>query len=74
MSLNELTQLADRAGVFRPGTALFDMPLNEPKLIRAIQKAQGLDDCFRTDQRFFCKNEDCEWRDRCFKLVASWRS
>jgi hypothetical protein len=74
MSVHELHQLAEKAGVFASGNVPSYAMLDEPKLIRAIQKAHGQDDCFRTDQRFFCRNQECEWRSKCLKLVASWRS
>jgi hypothetical protein len=41
--------------------------------VRAIQRAQHRAPCYRTDERFQCVVQDCEWRQSCCKLVAAWR-
>ena len=42
-------------------------------LIQAIQEAEGRKTCFRSEDRFLCRNFDCEWRGDCQKLTAAWR-
>lgn len=42
-------------------------------LIQAIQKAEGRKTCFLSEDRFLCRNVDCEWRADCQKLTAAWR-
>jgi len=73
MNQHQLQQMARAAGVPEqlsrdvvPGTR------REPQLIRAIQRAQGMEDCFRTDRRYTCKNLACPWRGECMRLVARW--
>jgi len=41
--------------------------------VRAIQRAQRRTPCYRTEERFQCADQDCEWRRSCLKLVAAWR-
>ncbi|HYE35925.1 hypothetical protein [Methylocaldum sp.] len=41
--------------------------------VRAVQLAQRRAPCYRTDDRFQCAAQDCEWRRSCLKLVAVWR-
>lgn len=49
--------------------------IDEPydRLVRTIQQSQGNEPCFMTDQRFVCRNFDCQWRAECVRLVASWQ-
>ena len=42
-------------------------------LIQAIQKAEGGESCFMSENRFLCQKYDCEWRRDCQKLTAVWR-
>ncbi len=28
--------------------------------------------CFRTDERYFCRNRKCDWWSECQQLVAEW--
>lgn len=42
-------------------------------LIQAIQQAEGHKPCFLDDDRFSCRERDCEWRRDCMKLKAAWR-
>jgi hypothetical protein len=28
--------------------------------------------CFRTDERYFCRNRNCDWWSECQQLVAEW--
>jgi len=44
-----------------------------PPWVRAVQRAQRHTPCYRTDERFQCAVQDCEWRRSCLKLVAAWR-
>lgn len=74
MDLHDLQQLAQQAGVSDQVTQGIYGVGSAPQLVRAIQRAQGLEDCFRTDQRYLCKNGRCEWRDECLKLVARWQN
>jgi len=65
------TNLAEKAlanGVSRPALAG-----NEAAMVRAIQTAQGSEACFRSDKRLVCSKLDCEWRDKCCRLIAAWR-
>jgi hypothetical protein len=39
--------------------------LNKPKLIKAIQKAEGNQDCYSTPQVQTCGQIDCLWREDC---------
>ncbi len=41
-------------------------------LVRANQLAAGQQACFRSEQRLLCKDEKCEWRRGCHRLVAVW--
>ncbi len=74
MELEELHELAEKEGVFAAGTHAAHGFVSEPKLIRAIQRAQGKEACFRTERRYLCKNQSCEWRKQCLRLVAHWQN
>ncbi|MBS1215016.1 MAG: hypothetical protein H6R26_3633 [Proteobacteria bacterium] len=74
MSLEELHELAEKAGVFSASAYAASGFVSEPKLIRAIQRAQGKEACFRTDKRYVCKQQSCEWRKECQRLVARWQN
>jgi hypothetical protein len=39
-------------------------------IIRAIQRAEGNNDCFGTDKIAYCKQGNCLWREDC--LVARY--
>ncbi|MGX2040575.1 hypothetical protein ACWJKU_10655 [Methylocaldum sp. MU1018] len=57
------------------GDPVFDDPDGTPPTawVRAVQRAQGQSPCYRSDERFFCPDQDCPWRHPCRKLVAAWR-
>ncbi len=74
MNLHELHQLAEKVGVFDTDAYAAYGFVSEPKLIRAIQRAQGKEACFRTEKRYLCKNQSCEWRKECLRLVAHWQN
>lgn len=42
------------------------------RAIRRQQEASGGIACFQTDLRLLCRNERCEWRRECRRLVAEW--
>lgn len=41
--------------------------------IRATQLKQGVEPCFLTEKRLLCRQETCEWRQECCRLVAAWK-
>ena len=41
--------------------------------IRSIQREQGGEACFMTDERLFCSNYGCKWRKECCRLIAVWK-
>lgn len=46
---------------------------SELRTVRAIQAARGEEPCFRSDARLLCRNQACEWRAKCLRLVAEWK-
>lgn len=72
MNQQRLQQMARDAGIPEQFTWVGSGARGEPQLIRAIQRAQGKEDCFRTDRRYTCKNLECPWRGDCMRLVARW--
>lgn len=46
--------------------------VREQTLVRSIQAAQGHPECFQTDLRYLCKDQNCEWKRECKKLIAEW--
>ncbi|HFD10865.1 MAG TPA: hypothetical protein ENJ32_00110 [Crenotrichaceae bacterium] len=44
----------------------------EQDFVRSIQIAKGHQPCFQSDQKYQCKEYDCEWRSECMKPVAVW--
>ncbi len=44
----------------------------EQDFVRSIQVAKGHQPCFQSDQKYLCREFDCEWRRECLKLVAEW--
>lgn len=67
MNIKALQVLAGDAGIGNSADYL-----SQKTLVRAIQKVRGEEPCFLTDKRYACKNEECEWRENCRKLVAVW--
>jgi hypothetical protein len=51
----------------------FVLQSSKRTLIQTIQKAEGRKACFRCEDRFLCRNCNCEWRGDCLKLTAAWR-
>ena len=41
--------------------------------MRAEQVAAGGKACFMTQERITCRNNECEWRRECRRLVAVWK-
>ncbi len=66
MKREELIELARSLGI---SEHYYNSPLK--RLIWAIQKAQGEDPCYLSDERYTCSG-DCNWDDSCKKLTASW--
>ncbi len=58
MKINDITAIALENGV-KPGR------MNKTQLIRAIQKAEGNNDCFATSQAQLCGQVNCLWREDC---------
>jgi hypothetical protein len=68
MRKDNLAVVAKMHGV--PRTALMG---SDVTLVRAIQKARGIDPCFRSEKRLNCREKGCEYRADCQRLVAEWR-
>ncbi|TAN48913.1 MAG: hypothetical protein EPN21_13555 [Methylococcaceae bacterium] len=49
-----------------------ESPLSR-ETIRAMQQIRGDEPCYQTDWRYFCEEQDCQWRPGCRRLVAEWR-
>ena len=45
---------------------------NEQVCVRSIQRAMGHRPCFQSDDKYLCREMECEWRSECMKLVAEW--
>jgi hypothetical protein len=69
MNLHEVQSIARAYGL--PNAEQF---FTESGVIRAIQKAQGREPCFRSDDNIHCPERNCEFRKQCLKLTAAWRS
>jgi hypothetical protein len=41
--------------------------MEKAELIRAIQRAEGNVDCFGTAAEEECSQEECLWREECFR-------
>jgi hypothetical protein len=41
--------------------------MEKAELIRAIQRAEGNFDCFGTAAEEECSQEECLWREECFR-------
>ena len=68
MNLAELKSLARYTGIHH-----IEILNTEKQLVWAIQKARGEETCFLADTRMHCKDNECEWRDMCLRLIAEWR-
>lgn len=63
-----LRQIAESLGVEHP-----ELMRSELTLIRAIQEASHHYPCFRSTNSTFCKEAvDCQWSEKCRKIVAIW--
>jgi hypothetical protein len=68
MNLHEIYLIAKTHGLQNP-----DLFFSESGVIRAIQKSQGHDPCFRIDRNPYCPEQTCQWREHCLKLTAEWQ-
>ncbi len=39
--------------------------MNKPELVRAIQKAEGNEQCYKSGASAICCQKDCAWRADC---------
>lgn len=60
MKLEQVRAIAKEMGI-NPGQ------IKKAELIRAIQRAEGNDDCFGTGQSQSCGQAGCLWRDDCIR-------
>jgi hypothetical protein len=67
ISTADLEELAHVMGVNHP-----EHLNTELKLIREIQKTSHHRPCFQSKNRIECKENECQWRSECQKLIASW--
>ncbi len=58
MKVQDITKIAMKSGV-KAGK------MSKTQLIRAIQKAEGNNECFATSQVQTCGQMNCLWRDDC---------
>jgi len=59
MKINQIRERAKQMGVAQSAK------LKKGEAIRAIQRAEGNQDCFGADWRFDCQQHYCCWRDDC---------
>ncbi len=50
----------------------FNLKKNEAVQQKTSQNKSKKNSCYRTDERYFCKDRDCEWWCECQQLVAEW--
>ncbi len=67
----ELQQIRARASTL--GLNRHIVSASKKVLIQSIQRAEGREPCFLDDDRFDCRERDCEWRRDCLKLKAAWQ-
>ncbi len=60
MKIQDIREIAKKNGV-RAGK------LNKTDLIRAVQKAEGNNNCFATQYVRECNQTNCLWREDCLK-------
>lgn len=63
MRIQKVREIAKKKGVEA------GKKLNQTDLIRAIQKAEGNNDCFATTQVRECNQMNCLWREDCVKAI-----
>ena len=61
--------LTEKARAIGLGDHINHLP--QKALIRKIQKAQGQEPCFLSDNRYYC-DVSCEWSQSCKALTAAW--
>lgn len=59
MDIQEIRKIAKKMGVSTKG-------MGKAGLIRAIQRAEGIADCFGFAAVEECEEESCLWREDCF--------
>lgn len=59
MEIQEIRRIAGRYGINPAGMGKAD-------LVRSIQRAEGVNDCFGSAASEECEEEGCLWRDDCF--------
>lgn len=67
ISTAELQELGREIGLDHP-----EHLNTELGLVREIQKASHHRPCFQSKKRMDCKEDECQWRSECQKLIASW--
>jgi len=68
MTVAELQVFASSLGIDHA-----DFFNKEADIIREIQKsALKHHPCFQSEKRISCDEPDCQWREQCLKLVATW--
>ncbi len=50
----------------------FNLKRTESQLKKTSQNKSEKKACYRTDERYFCNDRDCEWWSECQQLVAEW--
>jgi hypothetical protein len=58
MKMKDIAKIASKHGV-KAGS------MDKTQLVRAIQKAEGNNDCFFTSQMQTCGQMNCLWREDC---------
>jgi len=62
MKLQEIKDIAKKMGVVAG-------KMKKPDLIKAIQRAEGNNECFATDSVSSCGQMNCLWRADCMKAA-----
>ena len=60
MNMNEIKEIASLRGV-NPGR------LKKADLVRTLQREEGNESCFQTNQADGCDQGQCLWREDCLK-------
>ncbi len=59
MDIQEIRRIAGQLGINPVG-------MEKAELVRAIQRAEGVTDCFGSAAEEECDEESCMWREECF--------
>ncbi len=59
MDILEIRRIAGQLGINPTG-------MEKADLVRAIQRAEGVTDCFGSAEPEECDEENCMWREDCF--------